>query len=45
MNSATRPAYGTCPKCKRPFFGGGVCRRCRKGEHIRKGQGVRHVRT
>lgn len=41
--TATRPAFGVCPKCGRPFFGGGVCRRCHKVAHIAKGQGVRHV--
>ena len=42
-NAATRPSFGFCPNCGRYFFGGGVCRRCRKAAHIVKGQGVRHV--
>lgn len=38
-----RPSFGFCPRCGQPFHGRGVCRRCRKSEHTKKGQGVRHV--
>lgn len=42
-NAATRPFFETCPECGRAFFGGGVCRRCRKSAHINRGENVRHV--
>ena len=41
--ATVRPSFGLCPKCGCAFYGRGVCRRCRKGTHILKGQGVRHV--
>ena len=38
-----RPSFSFCPKCGRPFHGRGVCRHCRKAEHIKRGEGTRHV--
>ena len=42
--TALRPDFGFCPACGRPFFGRGVCRRCRKAEHTKRSRKeTRHV--